>query len=91
MYFNSQSIFSGSCTGAELVIEEGETTAMLHNWLAIASMDIQSNSCFWCDGHATIFKFNLNSFDVHALTYIVLPLSPFLSTAVKIYFLCMLI
>ena len=30
-----------------------------------------------CDGHATIFIFNLNSFHVHVLTYIVLPSSPF--------------
>ena len=30
-----------------------------------------------CDGHATIFIFNLNSFHVHVLRYIVLPTSPF--------------
>ena len=35
-----------------------------------------------CDGHAIIFTFNLNSFHVHVLTYIVLPSSLFLSTAV---------
>ena len=36
------------------------------------------------NGHATILKFNLNSFHVHVLTYIVLPSSPFfLSTVVK--------
>ena len=31
-----------------------------------------------CDSHATTFKFKLNSFDVHVLTYIDLLLSPFL-------------
>ena len=40
-----------------------------------------------CNGHAIIFTFNLNSFRVHALTYIVLPSSPFLSTAVKLIYM----
>ena len=40
-----------------------------------------------CDGHAIIFTFNLNSFHVHVLTYIVLPSSFFLSTAVNFIFM----
>ena len=56
------------------------------------------NPTFWCillrlaivrDGHATIFIFKLNSFHVHVLTYIVLPLSPFFAHCCQIYFLCM--
>ena len=43
---------------------------------------------YWCDGHATIFKFKINFFHVHVVTYIVLPF-PFLSTAVKfIFYVC---
>ena len=44
-----------------------------------------------CDGHATIFTFNLNSFHVHVLTYIVLPSSSLFVHCCQIYFLCMLI
>ena len=44
-----------------------------------------------CNSHATTFKSNLNSFHVHVLTYIVLPLSPFFVHCCQIYFLCMLI
>ena len=51
--------------------------------LVLLSGDPRDFTAYRCDGYAIVFTSNLNSFHVHVLTYIVLPSSFFLSTAVK--------